>query len=293
MDQIQQKTIDEAQQSLEEIAKLCNQQLENPPDEGYKESQILLIRHGFSEYNYSIDTYHRQHDQKNIHTEECRSIRLNVNDIDTPLHPIGIEQAKNSQKYVNDLDVHTVFISPLFRTLQTADLLFANHPQKHLIKYIVLPELSEGLCFSCSFAPLAFSDIRKNQFNNFDFSLGQKFSQKPAWQIEQIACQDTMSRMQEKIKDIHDQDKLSEIYLQELDSLYPSYIETHDHLWIRAQQARKYIEEYQKTVPKDKKIIIVSHYILGLFLTSSKRSESFHDMDGVRCKNSKLIPWKI
>ena len=80
-------------------------------------------------------------------------MRLNLNDIDTPLHPIGVEQAINSSNYINELDIHTVFISPLLRTLETAELLFKTHPKKDKIKFIVLPEISEGLSFSCSFAP--------------------------------------------------------------------------------------------------------------------------------------------
>lgn len=108
-------------------------------------------------------------------------MRLDHKYIDTPLHEIGEEQARNSARHLIDQNVHTVFVSPLFRTLRTAELLFENHPNKANIKFIVCPEITEGISFSCSFAPNAFSEETKKAFPNFDFSREKDFTYPSLW----------------------------------------------------------------------------------------------------------------
>lgn len=81
---------EEVKESLEEIAKSCNQLLDNPPEDGYEKSELLLIRHGYSEYNYAMDRFKTEDFHSDFHSEKARQMRLNINHIDTPLHPIGL-----------------------------------------------------------------------------------------------------------------------------------------------------------------------------------------------------------
>lgn len=61
------------------------------------------------------------------------------------MHPYGILMCENNAKYLKDIEFEAVFVSPLGRALQTADLMFKNHPKRNEIKFIVMPELTEIL----------------------------------------------------------------------------------------------------------------------------------------------------
>ena len=52
---------------------------------------------------------------------------------------------ENSNEYINEIDFHTVFVSPMLRTCMTAVHMFKNHPNKKKIKFIILPAAKEGL----------------------------------------------------------------------------------------------------------------------------------------------------
>ncbi|EGR34223.1 hypothetical protein IMG5_019880 [Ichthyophthirius multifiliis] len=283
----------EALETINEIAKNCNQELNRPPPSPtYKQKKILLIRHGFSQYNYKWDIFKQQNQGQSTHNEKAKLVRLDPHNIDTHLHEIGEIQSKQQQKYFNELNIHSVLVSPLFRALQTADILFQNHPRKNEIKFLVVPELSEGLCFSCSIAPFAFSEKRKQQFQNFDFSFGEKFQNKILWQVEQLQCDQIFQKLQKELQNIQNEDEFSAKVVEELQKVYPQYLETHDHLWLRAQKAKQFIQCYLNQVPEGQQIVIVAHYVLILYLTSSE-NKGYHNMDGIKCQNASIKYWDI
>lgn len=64
-------------------------------------------------------------------------LRSNSRYIDCYLHEIGLEQEINNQQYINQINIDTVFVSPLRRTLQTCYYLFSNYPNKDQLKIMV------------------------------------------------------------------------------------------------------------------------------------------------------------
>jgi phosphohistidine phosphatase SixA len=58
---------------------------------------------------------------------------------------LGLKECEEGQKEANSLKVHTVFVSPLRRALQTAYHLFKNHPNFSNIKFIIVPKAKEGI----------------------------------------------------------------------------------------------------------------------------------------------------
>ena len=70
--------------------------------------------------------------------------------LDCPLSDLGIKQCEEASSTASRLsNVSTVFISPLRRALQTAYLLFKNHPKFDSIKFIVHPQLRENMHTVC------------------------------------------------------------------------------------------------------------------------------------------------
>jgi len=62
---------------------------------------------------------------------------------DSELSEEGLLVCEEKQERFNQLKVHTVFVSPLKRAVQTAYNLFKNHPDFESIKFIILPSLRE------------------------------------------------------------------------------------------------------------------------------------------------------
>jgi broad specificity phosphatase PhoE len=70
--------------------------------------------------------------------------------LDCPLSPLGQAQCLQASATANSLtSVHTVFISPLRRALETAFLLFRDHPGFSQIRFIVHPLLRENMHTVC------------------------------------------------------------------------------------------------------------------------------------------------
>ena len=56
-------------------------------------------------------------------------------------------------------DIGTVVVSPMRRTMQTASLLFGQHPDLNKIKFIVHPDLRENLACSCDIPTRDFNEV--------------------------------------------------------------------------------------------------------------------------------------
>lgn len=114
----------------------------------YEKSQILMIRHAFTDYNLENQKYNREKAKKNPtgnqwQDPDWKALCTNVLFADVDINQIGKEQARNSQKQINDIDFHTVFVSPLTRAVHTAAILFDTHPNKANIKFIILPHITD------------------------------------------------------------------------------------------------------------------------------------------------------
>lgn len=67
--------------------------------------------------------------------------------IDPPLSPKGVSQCLTCNYHLPRLKY--VLVSPMRRTLETAYLLFRNHSNYESIRFIVVPDLREGMAYSC------------------------------------------------------------------------------------------------------------------------------------------------
>lgn len=99
---------------------------------------VYLVRHAQSEMNAAVS----QAKQDGRHSQ-LPQVRQNARFIDAQLTEKGKVQALSLKDEFESLPITKVFVSPLRRTLQTAQIAFAGHPLNPQV--IVLPLLSEQL----------------------------------------------------------------------------------------------------------------------------------------------------
>jgi broad specificity phosphatase PhoE len=93
--------------------------------------QFLFIRHGETEYNQALNA------------NNCKETQVNEVYIDSSLCEEGIAQAKELSQSLIDMEIKTIFCSPLNRCLETIFYALRDHPQKESIRIIVHPLISE------------------------------------------------------------------------------------------------------------------------------------------------------
>ena len=117
---------------------------------------LYCIRHGWALHNELF--------KNNNHNTD---IFYNKKYYDTPLTEKGISQAKELSKSWNDkYQIELVLVSPLTRTLQTAEYIF-NNTDIPIIAFDYLKEYPQGLHTCNKRSDLS---ILKDKFKNIDFS---------------------------------------------------------------------------------------------------------------------------
>ena len=105
------------------------------------ESQVILVRHAKSAYNL----VYTNACVKGASDDELKNLSADKQFRDCELSQEGFEQWAKEAKLIYNINVHTVFVSPLRRTLQTAVNLFKSHPNFESIKFILLPIAKEAI----------------------------------------------------------------------------------------------------------------------------------------------------
>ena len=80
--------------------------------------------------------------------EEYKQMKIRKDLIDPPINDLGISQCENGMKHINEIDFHTVFVSPMYRTCMTTTHMFKTHPNKANIKFVIVPIAKEGMHLS-------------------------------------------------------------------------------------------------------------------------------------------------
>ena len=123
------------------------------------DARVILIRHARSRFNHDWPpSLPGSRDQQ--YTREHHAFAVDPRYIDCELCDEGVDQcAEMAPTLAKIRDIKTVFISPMRRTLQTASLLFAQHPQREAMRFIVKPLLRENLCCSCDIPHHDFDEV--------------------------------------------------------------------------------------------------------------------------------------
>ena len=93
--------------------------------------KFLFIRHGQTSFNKAMS-------EKGI-----KKVKSDPKFLDPELTKEGIEEGKKFSKNYENYNIEQIYVSPLYRTLQSAYFLFKNHPQKNEIIIKVHPLICE------------------------------------------------------------------------------------------------------------------------------------------------------
>ena len=230
--------------------------------------KIIYIRHGETDYNKFLKS-------------KGKSIKYDINYIDSPVNKKGEQQAIDASQKLKKLNIEIVYVSPLYRCLQTAFLLFKNHPNKKNIKLVVHPLLTEVVSGVNNFTYQIQKTKKKFNINSelkVDWTLFDNEFKTPKEQdlffLKYI--DEKKEKIQQKIKNIYDNYGKAKIKeeIADLGKLIVDAgmrrIESLNHLFQRVLMFKSFLKEkYEKELDdKDRKIIIVSHSCYGQIFTS-------------------------
>jgi broad specificity phosphatase PhoE len=238
-----------------------NEKDSNPYYSTNLKEKLLFMRHGQTYFNADIDRSFR---------------KINPIHIDCTLNEKGTEQAISKQELLNTLTFEKVYVSPLYRTLQTLTYSLSTHPNKDNIIATVHPLVSEETNSINDYL----LDIKRNKrdFNmnsiiKIDWSLfdeyvkGIKYDEN-FFYFDNFDCFDEEKKNEtyKILKEIYDKGDLEELNngLSGLASLRfrsKRRFESLRHLQGRFQRFKDFIIEKHKNTlnDKEKKIFVVSH----------------------------------
>lgn len=124
-------------------------------------SRLLLVRHAQSLANQLT------HDGARETGPDTSAVRWRLDLVDCPISDKGREECVEAALSLKEVHIDVVYVSPLYRTLQTCQNLFANHPSNPRI--IVQPLAYETMCCACDLSSLF--TLPHPEFQHFDWSL--------------------------------------------------------------------------------------------------------------------------
>ena len=253
---------------------------ENPIYAKNLNGKIIFIRHG--ETNYNIDF-----------NKKGFKIKGDLKYIDGHLNSTGERQALNSAKKYKSLNIEDVYVSPLFRTLQSATLIFKNHPNKNKIILHVHPLLTEVVSSVNNFTWNI--EGTKKIFNmNSEIKVDWSIFENEFKTIEEqnffylkyidLLTDTKVEEIKKKLYESYGTDKVKST-VGELGKiivdLHMKRIESLDHLFQRAVNFKEFLKEKHKNTIYDfnKKIFVISHSCFGQMFTTKECYNKKHIED--------------
>ena len=173
--------------------------------------------------------------------------RWDSQSIDSELSTLGLEQVKLNRDLAQSLNVDTVLVSPLRRTLQTCEGLFRGHERKPRI--IVYPWIAEICTSSCDISTYAGYPFQ--EFAHYDWRFMQQF--KFYWLIEMIN-----NRFTQEVYSISNDPKEAKFQLcKKMESIFPFGLETHKQAILRVEKAKKDCRDLLKS----ENVALVGHHV--------------------------------
>jgi len=262
---------------------------------GVKE-KLLFMRHGETDFNADQDK------DKRITNPKYPDCRLNQN---------GISQAKSKQGLINSLTLEKVYVSPIYRALQTVTYCLENHPNKKNIVVVVHPLVSEiANCINDYILDIKQTkkDFNMNSKIKVDWSLFDEYVKtikydENFYYFDNFDCYEG-NEMYQKLNNIYNNGDIDGLRngLAELATLrfqQKKRFESLKHLQGRFRKFCDYIREHHKETLADtkKKILVVSHCALikiGTDMTpyESEKIQDYHPT----CyspKNCEILSFKL
>ncbi|CAD8083384.1 unnamed protein product [Paramecium primaurelia] len=147
-----------------------------------KNSKYIIVRHALAWHNYFKRA--TEFRDRNIYSYEL---------MDPPLHYLGKKQCEKMRPEINQMEFDKVYISPLLRTIQTAQLLFQDHPQRNQIQFILCPHISEKISSQYSIYKWGnLTNILQDNTNPIKFDMSEMPEEYEFWQFMLIGKQEKL-----------------------------------------------------------------------------------------------------
>lgn len=170
---------------------------------------------------------------------------------DCPLSEKGIEECYALQPISNRLSIHTVFVSVLRRTLETAYNVFHTHPDFSSIKFVVLPDLREKLGGVWDIPGNITEVIHefKEKLPNLDTKLIDSCTgdREECLNVLKLVYDESKFANDELTPEQMEESTLAEILIKKVTQKYPEGSESLDNVRERGHKVRTFIAEYLKT----------------------------------------------
>jgi len=198
--------------------------------------------------------------------EKFEKWSMNISLRDSHLSELGIKQATKAQQITNNIKIHTVFVSPLRRTLETAYHIFKNHENFENIKFIVVPSLRESLN-TVSDIPENIDEVQTEYSKlipQLDFSMFQQYKNKSLYYIEDMPkeIQIKLSKNLNKTHNFSYKDPVEDIS-ELIRAQNPKKLEGKWNVFNRTCAVKSMVKKYisKNAIPKDQKIVLVTHFV--------------------------------
>ena len=258
------------------------------------EGKILFIRHGQTICNSDKNSKER---------------KINPEYIDSHLSKEGIEQSKALHNTIKKLNIESIYVSPLYRTLETVQYILGDDPEykgEITVHPLLIESLNciDDLVYNISETKNNFKNLNVNWnvFDDFvkDIKLNENFYYFNFF--NRMNDEDKKTKYN-KFLDLYNNNKLAELK-KEIVNEIPKIIfkndnfepfESFKHVYERFLGFKKFLIEKHKDTLNDvnKKIIVISH---GDFISSITNKYLFEDdninsfpKDGSRPKNCDII----
>jgi len=229
--------------------------------------KILYVRHGLTQYN------------KDRKTMDKKLLRIQEKYIDCQLNEDGIKSAKNLQKFFNKFEIEQIYVSPLYRALQTAYYIFQNHPKKNKFDIKIHPLISEkstsvhDFCRKIKESKKDFNEKSEVSFNwkIFDDYFDNELKQNTFFLNFMDNLNDEKKReFLKKFKEDEKNYKKYEAALSEYGSDF--LLESFKHLFLRNLEFKNFLKQTHKKTLNDinKKIVVITHSAFSKLATSIK-----------------------
>jgi len=156
-------------------------------------NEIWIVRHAHSRFNMWDDWKEGRLKSADL-TEEELLFATSVENkfdgklVDPVLSHIGVNQSTAAQSLVNVLPIQYVLVSPIQRTLETARLMFATHPNLPNIRFVVLPIIREIMANPDDIPCFTLDRMKKKYTSlpnySFDFDLVENSRSKSLYFLE-------------------------------------------------------------------------------------------------------------
>ena len=258
--------------------------------------------------------YFMRHAQTIYNTIKDKSSKYNPLYADCHLSEEGILNSKSKQNYFNKMEIEAIYVSPYYRTIETMQYCFENHPNKENIICYIHPNLAELSGMIHEFI----LDIKqtKKMFNinsnvkvNWDIgTMGGKLWWKDKEHLFFMENWDLIeenkrNEIYNKLNALYEKGDLDEYKNEVSKTIEERYktklkFESYKHAYQRFIDFKNYLYEKHKNTINDKKkkIIAISHRLFISISTSKPESilngnNNNQSSGGLSLNNCELTPF--